>query len=337
MEWRNLCKEILNSSSSSMRTAWSITVNPDPKLDHGRDRRNHRRGLAGGSSKDQYRPNVEVMSSTNNSPLASSLIASCLIHAIVVVLSSTWFLHDNHIQQTLIDVRLVELPSVKQETRSPEEEKINSVQKMPAPPPEPRVKTIKSAEPMATKAPPNQPPPPLTSPLKEEAVKSPELQSTLSADHMSPNSTAPVQGGGSEVETGNLFGQGDVGVVAGTGTGGGGSGTAAFGLDRGHGAPGSSTPTIPLRTNRQATPLQTVRASYPPMALRMGVEGDVTLRIEIDSDGKVTKADIVKSGGAAFDEEAVKAVKQARFEPANKDGRNVPAEFTYVYRFRLRK
>src|SRR5918995_5730378 len=66
-------------------------------------------------------------------------------------------------------------------------------------------------------------------------------------------------------------------------------------------------------------------ASYPPMALRMGVEGDVTLRIEIDSDGKVTKADIVKSGGAAFDEEAVKAVKQARFEPANKDGRNVPA------------
>lgn len=73
------------------------------------------------------------------------------------------------------------------------------------------------------------------------------------------------------------------------------------------------------------------------MALRMGVEGDVTLRIQIDSEGKVTKADIVKSGGAAFDEEAVKALKQARFEPANKDGRNVPAEFTYVYRFRLRK
>ena len=73
------------------------------------------------------------------------------------------------------------------------------------------------------------------------------------------------------------------------------------------------------------------------MALRMGVEGDVTLQIEIDTEGKVTKADIVKSGGAAFDEEAVKAVKQARFEPANKDGRNVPAEFMYVYRFRLRK
>ena len=34
--------------------------------------------------------------------------------------------------------------------------------------------------------------------------------------------------------------------------------------------------------------------------------------------------------------EALRAVKQARFEPAQNDGKNVPAEFTYVYRFRLR-
>ena len=73
------------------------------------------------------------------------------------------------------------------------------------------------------------------------------------------------------------------------------------------------------------------------MALRMGTEGDVTLRIEVDPEGKVTKAEITKSGGAGFDEEALKAVRQSRFEPAQKDGRNVPAEFTYIYRFRLRK
>ena len=41
--------------------------------------------------------------------------------------------------------------------------------------------------------------------------------------------------------------------------------------------------------------------------------------------------------GPGFDEEALKAVKQSRFEPAQKDGKNVPAEFTYIYRFRLRK
>ena len=33
------------------------------------------------------------------------------------------------------------------------------------------------------------------------------------------------------------------------------------------------------------------------MALRMGLEGDVTLRIEVDPEGKVTRAEIIKSGG----------------------------------------
>jgi protein TonB len=73
------------------------------------------------------------------------------------------------------------------------------------------------------------------------------------------------------------------------------------------------------------------------MALRAGLESDVTLKIEIDTEGKVTRAEIIKSGGAGFDEEALKAVKQSRFEPAQRDGHQVPAEFTYIYRFRLRR
>ena len=92
-----------------------------------------------------------------------------------------------------------------------------------------------------------------------------------------------------------------------------------------------------LRTNREAKPIQTVRAAYPPMALRAGLESDVTLRIEVDPQGNVTKAEITTSGGAGFDEEALKAVKQSRFEPAQRDGQNVPAEFTFVYRFRLQR
>jgi TonB family protein len=297
------------------------------------------RGDAGRNNKNGYRsPQAGVMISINNSSLASSLIASCLIHAIVGFLAPTLFTKgSNRVQQNLIAVRLFELPSVKQETPPQEEEKLNSVKKMPVPPPAPKVETIKSAEPMATKAPLDQPSPRLTSPLKEEAVKSPESRTTLPAAHVPPNATGLDEDGASEAGAGNLFGQGDIGVIAGAGTSGRDGDTAASGLGRGPDAPGLQASRIPLRTNREATPVQTVRASYPPMALRMGIEGDVTLRIEIDSEGKVTKADIVKSGGAAFDEEAVKAVKQARFEPANKDGRNMPAEFTYVYRFRLRK
>ena len=125
-------------------------------------------------------------------------------------------------------------------------------------------------------------------------------------------------------------------MVPGTETDGGGSGTATAGLGRDSGPPGLPAQSI-LRTNREAKPMQTVRANYPLIALRMGMESDVTLRIEVDTAGKVTKAEIIKSGGAGFDEEALRAVKQSRFEPAQRDGRNVPAEFTYIYRFRLRK
>ena len=80
-----------------------------------------------------------------------------------------------------------------------------------------------------------------------------------------------------------------------------------------------------------------MRADYPPMALRAGLESDVTLKIEVDAEGNVIIAEITKSGGSGFDEEAIKAVKQSRFEPAQRDGQHVPAEFTYIYRFRLQR
>ena len=308
-------------------------MDTDHKLDHGQG--SYRQGEAGRSTEVRYRRKAEVMSSANNSRLAPSLIASCLIHAIVVVLASTLFMENNRVQQNLIPVGLVELPHVNQETALPEQENIKSVKRPPVPPPRPKVKSTES---MATKAPLEQPAAQLLrSPPEEEAVKPPESQSSLTAGHVSSNSTTVVEGGASETGAGNLLGQPDVAAVTGTGTGGGGSGTAASGLGRDRGAAGLSTSTIPFRTNREATPLQTVRASYPPMALRMGLEGDVTLRIEVDPEGQVTKAEIIKSGGASFDEEALKAVKQARFAAAQNDGKNVPAEFTYVYRFRLRK
>jgi TonB family protein len=107
-------------------------------------------------------------------------------------------------------------------------------------------------------------------------------------------------------------------------------------LGRGSGVPGLPAQSV-LRTNREAKPIQTVRANYPPMALRAGLESDVTLKIEVDPQGNVTQAEITKSGGGGFDEEALKAVKQSRFEPAQRDGQSVAAEFIYIYRFRLRR
>jgi len=149
-------------------------------------------------------------------------------------------------------------------------------------------------------------------------------------------SMTKAEGGGSEAGAGNLSDRGNVGIISGAGSAGGGSGTAPSGLGRGSGAPGLPAQTV-LRTNREAKPIQTVRTAYPPMALRMGLEGDVTLRIEVDPEGKVTKAEIIKNAGAGFDEEALRAVRQSRFEPAQRNGQNVPGEFTYIYRFRLQR
>ena len=43
------------------------------------------------------------------------------------------------------------------------------------------------------------------------------------------------------------------------------------GLGRGSGTPGLPGQTV-LRTNREAKPIQTVRATYPAMALRAGLK-----------------------------------------------------------------
>jgi protein TonB len=186
---------------------------------------------------------------------------------------------------------------------------------------------------------PERPQAPLPIPVKENPAKIAEARPVAPIETETPPSFHPgshTEGGGSEAEMGNLLGGGNIGVVPGAGSAGGG-GTSPSGLGRGFGAPGLPAQMAPIKTNRQAKPVQTVSASYPPMALRMGLESDVTLRIEVDATGQVINAEVIKSGGTGFDEEAVRAVKLSRFEPAHRDGQNVPAEFTYIYRFRLRR
>jgi TonB family protein len=145
------------------------------------------------------------------------------------------------------------------------------------------------------------------------------------------------EGGGADAAAGHTASLEGIGLAPGTAITGGAGGNATAGLGRDFRASGFPAQAGVLRTNRAAKPIQTARAAYPPMALRAGIEADVQLKIDVDPQGNVIKAEIIKSGGAGFDEEALRAVKQSRFEPAQRDGQNVPAEFTYVYRFRLQR
>jgi protein TonB len=275
-----------------------------------------------------------------NDSLAISFFSSLAIHVLALLLGS-FFVHQSTLSRPqLITIRLLDLSSPELPPPPQTVEAQREVHKPRPPPPAKPEKALPS--PPIAKTPiakPEVPTQPVEMPGKEEPTKPVETKPAAPAKLEPPPSYASGgrgEGGGSEAGIGHVFGKGDVGIVPGTGTAGGGGGTAASGLGRGSGTPGLPAQPV-LRANREAKPIQTVRAAYPPMALRAGLESDVTLKIEIDTEGKVTRAEIIKSGGAGFDEEALKAVKQSRFEPAQRDGHQVPAEFTYIYRFRLRR
>jgi TonB family protein len=270
--------------------------------------------------------------------LSVPLLASLLIHGAAILAISTVISRGSDlIQNDLIPIGLIEMPRAERETPTRKEETPPETKK--TPPPLRTVDKTKESKPVSKNeivpTPRSAPPTAAVEPTKLMEAKTDVTPNPEKIPSFATN--APVEGGGSEAGAGNLFGKGDVGVVPGSGTAGEGGGTVASSSGRGSGAAGLPAPTTVLKTSREAKPTQTARAAYPPMALRMGLEGDVTLRIEVDTEGKVTKAEIIKGAGTVFDEEAIKSVKQSRFEPAQKDGRNVPAEFTYVYHFRLSK
>ena len=249
--------------------------------------------------------------------LAPSFLASAFIHLVALLLASTLVTHQRiYLEQDFVSVRLLDVPPEERPTQQREQ----------------RLTKRESATTNRLAS-----PAPMTPTTKNEPTGSIDTKAPAQPTPERFPAMTKVAGGGSEAGLGNLSDRSDFGIIPGAGTAGGGGGTALSGLGRDSGAPSSPGATAMVKTNREAKPIQTARAVYPPMALRMGLEGDVTLRIEVDPEGKVTKAEIIKNAGAGFDEEALKAVRQSRFEPAQRDGQNVPGEFTYIYRFRLQR
>jgi TonB family protein len=60
----------------------------------------------------------------------------------------------------------------------------------------------------------------------------------------------------------------------------------------------------------------------------------VRLKVTFHKSGKVTKAKVISSGGCKlFDEQALNAAKNIKFEPAVKDGKKITKEKTVEYTF----
>lgn len=78
-----------------------------------------------------------------------------------------------------------------------------------------------------------------------------------------------------------------------------------------------------------------VPPAYPTILREAGIEGKVWLKVLIDEQGFVAKAETIKCEHPAFAEAAINAVKQWVFTPARKDGKPIKSEVTIPFMFKL--
>jgi periplasmic protein TonB len=79
-----------------------------------------------------------------------------------------------------------------------------------------------------------------------------------------------------------------------------------------------------------------IKAPYPPEAEARQIQGTVQVRVEINADGSVHGARVLKGLGYGLDEAAVKAIRKFRFKPAkDRGGRSVPSVIVWKYTFQL--
>jgi len=85
-----------------------------------------------------------------------------------------------------------------------------------------------------------------------------------------------------------------------------------------------------------ATYLRPPQISYPTLARRAGLQGEVIVGVLVRKNGDIGEVRVVQgSGHALLDEAAVQGVRTASFQPARVEGQNVDAWFKVPINFRL--
>ena len=94
------------------------------------------------------------------------------------------------------------------------------------------------------------------------------------------------------------------------------------------------------RISRDPSPLASNQTpKYPPQALRSGVEGSVSVRVEVDASGVPTDVKVVERSGERsrdLDSAVTDTVRKWRFEPAMKDGKAVAGTVVVPVEFKNR-
>jgi protein TonB len=74
---------------------------------------------------------------------------------------------------------------------------------------------------------------------------------------------------------------------------------------------------------------------YPELALKVGIEGRVVVQFIVDRDGKVVNPVVMRGIGGGCDEEAIRAVKLAKFQPGMQRGRPVAVRYSLPITFKI--
>ncbi|MEX1011724.1 MAG: energy transducer TonB [Balneolaceae bacterium] len=77
--------------------------------------------------------------------------------------------------------------------------------------------------------------------------------------------------------------------------------------------------------------------NYPEQARRAGIEGRVFVQFIVNEEGEVENAVVTRGIGGGADEEALRAVQQARFTPGMQRGRPVRVQYSLPITFRLQR
>jgi TonB family protein len=99
--------------------------------------------------------------------------------------------------------------------------------------------------------------------------------------------------------------------------------------------PAAPEPSSPAPTIVAPVLKKMVEPTYPPDALKAGLQAVVKLKLTVSKEGKVIAAEVLEPAGHGFDEAAKAAAMQLEFEPATRNGKPVasrvlwPCPFTF--------
>src|SRR5262245_52163739 len=80
---------------------------------------------------------------------------------------------------------------------------------------------------------------------------------------------------------------------------------------------------------------ESVEPQFPPEEKARGATATVVLTLDIDDEGRVGRAVVATSGGAAFDAAALEAANRLRFAPATRGGRPIRSKIPFQFAFNL--